>query len=139
MTVTSRYDDPIALWASHRVTALLDGHDAPPPRYGTREWHLLAENDPRKAAALIEAAEWWRKYGDEVGLLAWFRDVSRSRGPVANRMTIAELDRLAKPKPTNPVQASQGWPPVAIPGRPGWYRHLVNGQQVDWPRAEMVA
>lgn len=32
-----------------------------------------------------------------------------------------------------PVQAAPGWPPVRIPGRPGWWRHHINGQQVDLP------
>lgn len=32
-----------------------------------------------------------------------------------------------------PVQATPGWPPVAIPGWPGWWRHYINGQQVDLP------
>jgi hypothetical protein len=31
------------------------------------------------------------------------------------------------------VRATPGWPPIAIPGRPGWWRHLINGQQVDLP------
>lgn len=31
------------------------------------------------------------------------------------------------------ICATPGWTPVAIPGRPGWWRHLINGQQVDTP------
>jgi hypothetical protein len=31
------------------------------------------------------------------------------------------------------VVATPGWPPIAIPGRPGWWRHLIDGQQVDLP------
>lgn len=31
------------------------------------------------------------------------------------------------------VTATPDWPPVAIPGRPGWRRHYVDGQQVDLP------
>lgn len=31
------------------------------------------------------------------------------------------------------VWATPGWPPVRIPGRPGWWRHYNNGQQVDLP------
>lgn len=34
------------------------------------------------------------------------------------------------------VTATPGWPPVAIPGQPGWYRHWINGQQVDLPTNE---
>lgn len=31
------------------------------------------------------------------------------------------------------VTAAPDWPPVAIPGRPGWWRHCIDGQQVDLP------
>lgn len=31
------------------------------------------------------------------------------------------------------VTATPDWPPVAIPGRPGWWRHHIDGQQVDLP------
>ncbi|MER6832672.1 hypothetical protein ABT320_01560 [Streptomyces cellulosae] len=35
------------------------------------------------------------------------------------------------------VTASPGWPPVAIPGRPGWWRHYgPNGEQTDLPTNE---
>lgn len=38
------------------------------------------------------------------------------------------------PPPTpSPVTATPGWPPVAIPGRPGWWRHWIDGKQVDLP------
>ncbi|WP_189106870.1 hypothetical protein [Streptomyces camponoticapitis] len=36
------------------------------------------------------------------------------------------------PQPREMV-ATPDWPPVAIPGRPGWWRHHVDGQQVDLP------
>ncbi|MFG2473531.1 hypothetical protein [Streptomyces fagopyri] len=121
-----------SLWASSTVTQLLDGQDDP-PKYGSTAWRRLSSDNPRKVAATVMAAEMWRKYGDEEALLTWFRDASRSRDFLASRRTIAELDALAKPKPPRPVQAATGWPPVAIPGRPGWRRHLVDGQQVDMP------
>jgi hypothetical protein len=37
------------------------------------------------------------------------------------------------------ITASPDWPPVAIPGRPGWWRHYENGQQVDLPHNERTA
>lgn len=132
-------DDPVSLWASARVTELLGDSATRPPKYGSAEWHRLAGNDPRKGAAVITAAELWRRFGDEEDLLAWFRDASRARTPLASWKTRAELDALAKPKPPRPVQAADGWPPVAIPGRPGWYRHFANGRQVDAQRTEMAA
>ncbi|MFI0964652.1 hypothetical protein ACH4S8_25130 [Streptomyces sp. NPDC021080] len=129
--------DPVALWASSAVTQLLDGQDDP-PKYGSTAWRELPGDDPRRGAAIITAAEWWRRYGDEDELLSWFRDASRTRESLAGRKTLAELDALATPKP-RPVQATDGWPPVAVPGRPGWYRHLVDGQQVDVQRTDVAA
>nr|WP_240982882.1 hypothetical protein [Streptomyces sp. S3(2020)] len=101
------------------------------PRYGGREWGCLPNAAPQKAAAVFTAAEMWRKYGDEEELLAWFREAHRARPPLASRKTLAELNELARPQPPRAVTASSGWPPVAIPGRPGWRRHLVDGKQVD--------
>ncbi|MDV9168730.1 DUF2742 domain-containing protein [Streptomyces sp. W16] len=138
MTQVSYDDDPVSLWASARVTELLADHDEA-PRYGTREWRELANGDPRKAASMITAAEMWRRYGDEDELVAWLHDAYRNRDSLASRRTMAELDAFARPKPAVPVNATPGWPPVAIPGRPGWYRHLVDGQQVDRPRAGVAA
>lgn len=128
-------EDPVALWASARVTQLLDGQDsrARPPRYGSVAWQQLDGQDPKKAAAILTAAEMWRRYGDEDDLLAWFREAVRPRPSIADRRTRAELDALAKPRPPHQLRAAPGWPPVAIPGRPGWSRHLVDGQQVDLP------
>ncbi|MGY4994092.1 hypothetical protein [Streptomyces sp. 900105245] len=146
--------DAVALWASARVTELLEG-ERNPPQYGSTEWQRLPGSDPRKGAAVITAAELWRRFGhddlsvieaaemwrkfgsDEV--ITWLREASAPHRPVADRKTLAELDALAKPKQARPVQASEGWPPVAIPGRPGWYRRLVNGCQVDAQRAESAA
>lgn len=43
--------------------------------------------------------------------------------------------RLVVDNPPEPyeVVATEGWPPVRIPGRPGWWRHCIDGQQVDLP------
>ncbi|MEH0587399.1 hypothetical protein QA942_26265 [Streptomyces sp. B21-106] len=123
--------DPMALWASNAVTQLLDGQDNP-PKYGSTAWRRLPGDDPRRAAAIIGAAELWRRFGDEQELMSWFRDVSRQREPLASRRTLAELDAFAR-QPATPVQAAPGWPPVRIPGQPGWHRHLVDGQQIDFP------
>ncbi|MFJ9376836.1 hypothetical protein [Streptomyces sp. NPDC101455] len=138
MSQASYEDDAVALWAGARLDELLDGQGNP-PKYGIREWHQLPNGDPRKAAAMIMAAEMWRRYGDEESLLTWFRDATRNRDSLASRRTITELDALAKAQPPHPVRATDGWPPVAIPGRPGWYRHLVDGQQVDRQRAGVAA
>lgn len=36
------------------------------------------------------------------------------------------------------VTATPDWPPVTIPGRPGWRRHHIDGQQVDLPANEQT-
>lgn len=146
--------DPVALWVSARVTELLGEEHQAVPAYGSPEWQQLDSNTPQKTAAIltaaeswrrfghedlsvIEAAEQWRKYGSEV--LQWFKEASRPHVPIADRRTLAELDTLAKPRQPRPVQATEGWPPVAIPGRPGWYRRLVDGRQVDVQHGQVAA
>lgn len=139
MNRPSRDDGPTALWASARVTELLGDDGAPLPKYGTREWQHLPGSAPQKAAAVITAAEMWRKYGDEAELLDWFRAAGRACSPLADRKTLAELNEAAKHNRPRPVQAAEGWPPVAIPGRPGWYRSLVDGRQVDVQKRQAAA
>ncbi|MDW8807421.1 hypothetical protein P1P68_22195 [Streptomyces scabiei] len=53
------------MWASHQVTQLLDGIDDPVPEYGSLEWVQLPAGDPRKVAAIIAAAEEFRRYASE--------------------------------------------------------------------------
>lgn len=43
------------------------------------------------------------------------------------------------PPPPRQIAATPGWPPIAIPGRPGWWRHCINGQQVDLPHDDTTA
>lgn len=106
-----------ALWADAKIA--WSARDF--PKYGSREWIALTPDDPRRLAGALEAAEMWRKYGDEEALLAWFRDASRARPSIAARRTRAELDEAAKPKPPHQLQATAGWPPIAVPGKPGVY------------------
>jgi hypothetical protein len=40
---------------------------------------------------------------------------------------------MAGAPPPREVVATPGWPPIAIPGRPGWWRHYIDGQQIDLP------
>ncbi|MFF9625390.1 hypothetical protein [Streptomyces griseosporeus] len=91
------------------------------PKYGSRAWCALGPDDPRRLAGALEAAEMWRKYGDEEELLAWFAHANRSRFPYADGLSRAELDQRAKPKPPHQLQATPGWPPVRVPGQPGRY------------------
>ncbi|NED35570.1 DUF2742 domain-containing protein [Streptomyces sp. SID8499] len=140
--------DAVAVWATDQVTALgvTDW-----PAYGSPAWRALLANDPRKAAAIFEAAERWRQHRAETDELdrlltddpeEWWRRVTaeanaearRIMPALAKRPTAAEVRARARQQPPRPVTATPGWPPVAIPGRPGWYRHRgPNGEQTDLP------
>lgn len=91
------------------------------PKYASTEWIALHPDDPRRLAGALEAAESWRKYGDEEALIQWLREASHARPSVAERRTRTELDDAARPKPPHQLRATPGWPPVAIPGQPGRY------------------
>ncbi|MBY8879756.1 hypothetical protein K7862_19235 [Streptomyces sp. PLK6-54] len=118
------------------------------PRYGSRAWLQLTADDPKRAAAILVAAEQWRRHHieqrwlDELGEydpVAWWQEVTRDADAEAVKLarhlrgmrTQRELRNAASKCEAIPVRASNGWPPVAVPGRPGWRRCLVNGQQTD--------
>ncbi|WP_216362852.1 hypothetical protein [Streptomyces kasugaensis] len=143
--------DAVALWASAQVTALnVDSA----PEYGSPAWRALRAADPRRAVALITAAEQWRRRNAREQWLdhladadpdEWFRVVTadanayaRTIAPgLARRPTHDEVAarRRASTARARPVAATRGWPPVAIPGRPGWVRTLTpDGRQIDRPR-----
>lgn len=122
-TYTPEADTLTEMWATARI-AWSDGNL---PAYGSQEWAGLNPGNPRRLASALHAAEMWRRYGDEKALLAWFR-ATTNRGPI----TVFQGSQY-RPAPARPVRATEGWPPVAIPGRPGWYRHLVDGEQTDIP------
>ena len=90
------------------------------PKYGSRAWTELGPDDPRRLAGVLEAAEMWRKYGDEEELVAWLKNLGRSPNLIEHRSR-AELDAAAKPKPPHQLRATAGWPPVRVPGQPGKY------------------
>jgi hypothetical protein len=105
------------LWAEAKVAYLASTF----PKYGSPAWIALEPHDPRRLAAALYAAEMWRKYGDEEALLQWFREANRSRPPLADGLSRAELDQRAKPKPPHQLQATPGWPPIRVPGGNGRY------------------
>ncbi|MFI5805795.1 hypothetical protein [Streptomyces sp. NPDC051561] len=150
--------DPVALWASAQVTTL-GAVDC--PEYGSPAWSALRAADPRRAAAIITAAEQWRRHNAREAWLdhlliedpeRWFAHVTaeanayaaRIAPALARRPTFDELAarRSAQVEPRE-VVAAAGWPPVAIPGRPGYWRHRgAHGAQLDLPyntRQEMAA
>lgn len=111
-------DDIAQLWADAKSLYLADDF----PKYASPAWRALHPDDPRRLAAALGAAELWRKYGDEEALLQWFRDVSqRAAYNLASSKTHAELIEARKPRPAWVLRATPGWPPIAVPGKPGRY------------------
>ncbi|GAA2441531.1 hypothetical protein [Streptomyces glaucus] len=107
----------VELWATAKT--LFFARDF--PKYASPEWRALHPDDPRRLAGALEAAEMWRKYGDEQELCEWLKRLSSSPEAVLRARALAELDALAKPKPPHQLRAAPGWPPVRIPGQPGKY------------------
>lgn len=108
--------DIVALWAEARTAFYADEF----PPYASKAWRALRPDDPRRLAGALDAAEKWRKYGDEDALLQWFRD-TLSRGYTAAGIPAAELAERRKPKPAHILKATPGWPPIRIPGGNGRY------------------
>ncbi|MEV5506282.1 DUF2742 domain-containing protein [Streptomyces orinoci] len=139
--------DVTALWAEQQFTAL---EVTDPPEYGSPAWIRLRAEDPRRAAAIIEAAEHWRRHVQREHWLdklltddpeRWFHVVTQDAdgyartiaASLARRPTNEELAGRRQPVPVREVRATPGWPPIAIPGRPGWWWHCIDGRQVDLP------
>ena len=151
-TETEHAGQVAALWAENTVTNLLDGarEGIAIPDYGTPAWARLEARDPVRSAAVITAAELWRRHAAEQARLdalldadpvAYFREVTADADHTAARLgralastpTHAALVQRRKLRPPHPVTAAPGWTPIGIPGRPGWWRHLIDGEQVDLP------
>lgn len=113
--------DFAGLWAEARGLYFAQGF----PPYASPAWRALHPDDPQRLAAALDAAEKWRKYGDEPALLAWFCDVT-ARGYTAEGKSAAELAELRKPKPPHQLQATPGWPPIQVPGAPGTYLTYID-------------
>jgi hypothetical protein len=109
--------DAVALWATAR--ALYFARDF--PKYASPAWTALLPDDPTRLASALEAAECWRKFGDEQALTEWLKSLNRSPEAIARRRALAELDALARPKPPHQLQPTPGWPPIRVPGQPGRY------------------
>lgn len=132
------------LRAENQIAALRVDHW---PTYGTPGWLRLDPSDPRTYAATLEAAELHRRAeADRQHLdtlmdadpVAWWREITadanayaaRQGHIIAARRTAEEI-RVARDnannRPPHQLRASSGWPPIAIPGRPGHY--LTPGQE----------
>ncbi|MFF1548729.1 hypothetical protein [Streptomyces sp. NPDC058291] len=109
-------DEIAELWANAKAAWSVRDF----PRYGSQAWIALGPDDPRRLAGALEAAEMWRKYGDEDELIAWLKNLGR-RPNLTETRTRAQLDELAKPKPPHQLRATPGWPPIRVPGKPDRY------------------
>lgn len=116
--------DIAALWANAKTAWSVRDF----PKYGSAAWIALDPDDPRRLAGALEAAELWRKYGDEEELIAWLKNLGRTPNLVGHR-TRAELERLAKPQPPHQLQATPGWPPIRVPGGNGRYLRYKQHQE----------
>lgn len=114
--------DVAELWAKNQITELLaDGVQA--PAYGSPAWARLPSTDARRIAAVIEAAERWRRYGDPEDVAAWLAVASQSRPPIHTLPSGDELAARRRPRPAHQLRATPGWPPIAIPGGRGRTLH----------------
>ncbi|MFF7020675.1 DUF2742 domain-containing protein [Streptomyces klenkii] len=145
-TVNTPYEDPssdpTALWAQARAWYL--AHDF--PEYGSLTWRELPPDDPRRYAAVLDAAEHWRRrvahqrWLDSLDDDAWFAEVTREanaearrvikRLDLANGRSHAELTAARQHLPSALLEATPGWPPIAIPGQPGRYLTYGNDEEV---------
>ncbi|MGC4964636.1 hypothetical protein ACLQ2H_01285 [Streptomyces globisporus] len=112
--------DIVELWAEAKAAFFAKTF----PPYASKEWRELHPDDPRRLAGALDAAEKWRKYGDDA--TQWLEDAFDVGPSIWQRRTMAQLDEAAKPKPAHQLRATPGWPPIAVPGKPGtWlaYEH----------------
>ncbi|MFF8809913.1 DUF2742 domain-containing protein [Streptomyces omiyaensis] len=133
--------DAATAWAEYQVTTLADGaQEWNVPAYGSPAWNRLPPSDPRRFAAVIEAAERWsRRTAEEERLdqladddpTAWYAEITAEAnaaarhlaGRLARMRTQAELESARTHRPPHRLRATPGWPPIAVPGQPGRYLH----------------
>lgn len=72
--------DIAGLWADAKSLFFADDF----PEYASAEWRALHPDDPRRLAAALDAAEKWRKYGDE-NVIDWLREATAPRPPLWQR------------------------------------------------------
>lgn len=143
-------------WLEQQITALgFDPRSYTGALLGSQEWAALPMGVPERLAAILiaglaevernadlaEAVAYESALQMEIGVAealdavepanAMARQLARG---LARTPTYAErTQRMTQYPPVHQVQATADWTPIQIPGRPGWWRHYVNGQQVDLP------
>ncbi len=79
--MTTRLYDPAAALAAARITGQR------PPAYGTEAWAALPDDHPGKHAAVLLAAECWRRY--------WAPDMTALRAEATERDRRARLRQMS--------------------------------------------
>lgn len=110
------------LWAAAK--ALYLAHDF--PLYASPAWRRTSPEDPHRLAAVLDAAEKWRKYGDDYR--EEYERAFRARPPIADRPTHKELNDAYEAgvqraqamwmRERAALELKPSWPPAAIPGQP---------------------
>jgi hypothetical protein len=90
------------------------------PPYGSVHWLRLDPQDPRVYAATLEAAEEHRMHIERI-----YEDAHRQAEHVvrtaAEARAVAARTRTMRTREPHQLTPTPGWPPIAIPGRPGEY------------------
>jgi hypothetical protein len=113
-----------ALRANAQVHALRV--DSWPP-YGSVHWLRLNPQDPRVYAATLEAAELHRTHIERI-----YTDAHRQAQEVirtaAEAREAAARARTMRTRAPHKLTPTPGWPPIAIPGRPGEFLTMETGE-----------
>ncbi len=135
-----------ALWADAKAVYVAGTF----PTYSSPKWCALPWESPQRLAAVLAAAELWRRHQAEQAHLdclldtdpdAWFREVTADANEEARRTirrlrlstvpTAAEMAGRRQPRPPRQMRATPGWPPIAVPGHPGRYLPWHDDQREE--------
>ncbi|MGW1039636.1 DUF2742 domain-containing protein [Streptomyces sp. NPDC002547] len=95
------------------------------PAYGTLPWLQLPADDPRVYVATLEAAEQHRMHVEWI-----YADAPQQARNVLQTAAEARASSTStmRDRPPHKLTATPGWPPIAIPGRPGEYLTMENSE-----------
>ncbi|MCX4780114.1 hypothetical protein [Streptomyces sp. NBC_01264] len=119
------------LWADAKRLYLAEDY----PPYASPAWQALHPDDPARLASVLEAAELWRKQWDALEYLPtadWYAHVYGDARRLTSQVIAAtnrlrayrEIQAARSRREPHTLEATPGWPPIAIPGQPGrWLTH----------------
>ncbi|MEU3982518.1 DUF2742 domain-containing protein [Streptomyces sp. NPDC026672] len=88
------------------------------PEYGSLPWLRLPADDPRVYVATLEAAELHRMHVERIYADAHTQALNVLQTAAEVRAARTGTSRTREPHKLRPTR---GWPPIAIPGKPGEY------------------